>query len=153
VGRGTKLDGFRCLAHRGPHRVALQSRHERPLSRYFPEIVAALGQLDVDVVLDGELVLWRAHRCTHTDVHGVPHRRTLTAMPERLNISLPPHIASRVRQCGARYRGGASEYVARLVQQDELREAARPLARWYGERPTFPEDALAETEAALAEES
>jgi hypothetical protein len=26
--------------------------------RYFPEIVAAVDALDVDVVLDGELVLW-----------------------------------------------------------------------------------------------
>jgi hypothetical protein len=93
------------------------------------------------------------HSCTHAYVQGGPHPRTLTPMPERLNISLDPRIASRVRQCGARYRGGASEYVARLVQQDELREAARPLARWYAERPTFAEDALAETEAALTEES
>lgn len=57
-----KLDGFRCIAHSGPQRVALQSRQLRPLTRYFPEIVAALGQLDVEVVLDGELVLWREGR-------------------------------------------------------------------------------------------
>jgi ATP-dependent DNA ligase len=35
--------------------VALQSRHGRPLDRYFPEIVAALRGRDL--VLDGELVI------------------------------------------------------------------------------------------------
>jgi ATP-dependent DNA ligase len=48
-----KLDGFRCLAHRGEQRVALQSHRQRSLTRYFPEIVTALGALDVEVVLDG----------------------------------------------------------------------------------------------------
>jgi ATP-dependent DNA ligase len=57
-----KFDGFRCLAHRRADRVALQSRQQRPLTRYFPEIVAALEQLDTAVVLDGELVLWREGR-------------------------------------------------------------------------------------------
>jgi ATP-dependent DNA ligase len=57
-----KFDGFRCLAHRRAERVALQSRQQRPLTRYFPEIVTALEQLDTAVVLDGELVLWREGR-------------------------------------------------------------------------------------------
>jgi ATP-dependent DNA ligase len=57
-----KLDGFRCIAHRGDHRVALQSRQQRRLTGYFPEIAAALAELDVEVVLDGELVLWREGR-------------------------------------------------------------------------------------------
>jgi ATP-dependent DNA ligase len=42
--------------------VKLQSRQQRSLTRYFPEIAAAVGALDVDVVLDGELVLWRDGR-------------------------------------------------------------------------------------------
>jgi ATP-dependent DNA ligase len=51
-----KWDGFRCLAfvaERG--RVDLRSRHGRPLARYFPELVAALGTLP-EAVLDGEIV-------------------------------------------------------------------------------------------------
>jgi ATP-dependent DNA ligase len=54
-----KFDGFRCVAFSGGGRVKLQSRQERSLTRYFPEVVAALAELAVDVVLDGELVLWR----------------------------------------------------------------------------------------------
>jgi ATP-dependent DNA ligase len=38
------------------HRVALQPRQQRQLTGYFPEIVAALEELDVEVVLDG--VIW-----------------------------------------------------------------------------------------------
>jgi ATP-dependent DNA ligase len=49
-----KLDGFRCLAFRDGDRVELQSRHGNLLTRYFPEVVAALPR--GAFVVDGELV-------------------------------------------------------------------------------------------------
>src|SRR6187455_131565 len=53
-----KWDGFRCLAFRDGDVVELRSKSGKPLGRYFPEIVAALGALDESrFVLDGELVL------------------------------------------------------------------------------------------------
>jgi ATP-dependent DNA ligase len=52
----TKLDGWRCLAMYDRGRVVLQSRQQRPLSRYFPEVVAAVRELGVDAVFDG--VIW-----------------------------------------------------------------------------------------------
>jgi ATP-dependent DNA ligase len=53
-----KWDGFRCLAFIDRGEVDLRSRHERPFSRYFPEIVEALAALPLtDAVLDGELVV------------------------------------------------------------------------------------------------
>src|SRR6478609_574698 len=53
-----KWDGFRCLAFRDGATVELRSKSGKPLGRYFPEIVAALGALDESrFVLDGELVL------------------------------------------------------------------------------------------------
>jgi ATP-dependent DNA ligase len=48
-----KFDGFRCLAFRGARRVVLQSRQQRPLTRYFPEIARAVSELDREVVVDG----------------------------------------------------------------------------------------------------
>jgi ATP-dependent DNA ligase len=57
-----ELDGFRCITLRSLDTVALQSRQCRSLTRYFPEIVAAVAELDVDVVLDGELVCWNEGR-------------------------------------------------------------------------------------------
>jgi ATP-dependent DNA ligase len=52
-----KWDGFRCLVFRDGDQVDLRSRNDRPLSRYFPEVVAALRSLpEGRVVLDGELL-------------------------------------------------------------------------------------------------
>src|SRR5215210_5217591 len=52
-----KWDGFRCLAFREGDDVELWSRNDRPLARYFPELVAGLGGLDVhQFVIDGEIV-------------------------------------------------------------------------------------------------
>jgi ATP-dependent DNA ligase len=57
-----KWDGFRCVAFRGPGRAVLQSRQQRPLTRYFPEIAGAVSELDREVVDDGELVVWHEGR-------------------------------------------------------------------------------------------
>src|SRR3954449_645308 len=53
-----KWDGFRCLAVRDGDRVELWSRNDRPLARYFPEVVDALLLLpEPRFVLDGELMV------------------------------------------------------------------------------------------------
>ncbi|WP_299052722.1 ATP-dependent DNA ligase [uncultured Nocardioides sp.] len=51
-----KWDGFRCLVFRDGDEVELASRNTKPLTRYFPEVVAAvLAQLPERCVLDGEI--------------------------------------------------------------------------------------------------
>ncbi len=53
-----KWDGFRCLAHRDGKEVVLMSKASRSLSRYFPELLIALGKLRSRYfVLDGEIVI------------------------------------------------------------------------------------------------
>jgi ATP-dependent DNA ligase len=53
-----KWDGFRCLAFRDLNRVDLISKAGKPLTRYFPELVAALASLSAkQFVLDGEIVI------------------------------------------------------------------------------------------------
>jgi ATP-dependent DNA ligase len=53
-----KWDGFRCLAFRGGDEIDLRSRHGRPLARYFPELVEAIGGLPYTrLALDGEVVV------------------------------------------------------------------------------------------------
>jgi ATP-dependent DNA ligase len=55
-----KFDGFRCIVFRDGDEVVLASRNERPMNRYFPEIVeGALKELPDKVVLDGEIILMR----------------------------------------------------------------------------------------------
>lgn len=52
-----KWDGFRCLIFRNGHTVALQSKAGRPLTRYFPELVAEISKLKKpNFVLDGEIL-------------------------------------------------------------------------------------------------
>jgi ATP-dependent DNA ligase len=51
-----KWDGFRSLAWSTPV-LRLDSRNERPLLRYFPELEPALGQLPPGTVVDGEIVV------------------------------------------------------------------------------------------------
>jgi ATP-dependent DNA ligase len=53
-----KWDGFRCLAFRDGAKVELQSKSGRSMSRYFPELTAAIGKLKAKkFVLDGEIVV------------------------------------------------------------------------------------------------
>jgi ATP-dependent DNA ligase len=53
-----KWDGFRCIVFRDGDEVELGSRNERPLTRYFPEVVAAVkANLPERCVVDGEIVI------------------------------------------------------------------------------------------------
>jgi len=53
-----KWDGFRCIIFRDGDEVELGSRNEKPLTRYFPEVVeAALANLPEHCVVDGEIII------------------------------------------------------------------------------------------------
>jgi ATP-dependent DNA ligase len=53
-----KWDGFRALIFRDHEELLIQSRDEKPLNRYFPELEEPLkAQLPAQCVVDGELVI------------------------------------------------------------------------------------------------
>ncbi len=53
-----KWDGFRCIVFRDGDEVELGSRNERPLTRYFPELLDPLrAALPERAVVDGEVVV------------------------------------------------------------------------------------------------
>jgi len=53
-----KWDGFRALIFRDHGEIDIRSRDEKPLNRYFPEVVEALrAQLPPRCALDGEIVI------------------------------------------------------------------------------------------------
>src|SRR5213595_66297 len=53
-----KWDGFRTLVFRDGSEILLQSRDEKPMNRYFPELVEPLAAaLPERCVLDGEVVI------------------------------------------------------------------------------------------------
>src|SRR6202035_4453557 len=53
-----KWDGFRTLVFRDGDEILLQSRDEKPMNRYFPELIAPLeAALPKRCVVDGEIVI------------------------------------------------------------------------------------------------
>jgi ATP-dependent DNA ligase len=56
-----KWDGFRSILFRDGDEVELGSRNERPMTRYFPELVAARAELPPRCVIDGEIVIAAGH--------------------------------------------------------------------------------------------
>jgi ATP-dependent DNA ligase len=55
-----KWDGFRALIFRDHDELTIQSRDEKPLNRFFPELVAPLlAQLPKRCAVDGEIVIAR----------------------------------------------------------------------------------------------
>ncbi len=58
-----KWDGFRTIVFRDGDEVELGSRNERPMTRYFPEVVQAiLANTPQRCVIDGEIVVARGDR-------------------------------------------------------------------------------------------
>jgi ATP-dependent DNA ligase len=57
-----KWDGFRCIVFRDGDDVELGSRNEKPLTRYFPELLDPIrAQLPEQAVVDGEIVIATDH--------------------------------------------------------------------------------------------
>ena len=58
-----KWDGFRAIVFRDGDEVELGSRNERPMTRYFPELVESLqANLPPRCVVDGEVVIIKGNR-------------------------------------------------------------------------------------------
>src|SRR4051812_9372208 len=57
-----KWDGFRSICFRDGDEVELGSRNERPMTRYFPELVDAIkAELPERCVIDGEIIIATDH--------------------------------------------------------------------------------------------
>jgi ATP-dependent DNA ligase len=120
-----KWDGFRCLVFRDGDEVELTSRNTKPLTRYFPEVVAAVReQLPERCVLDGELFVAR------TGSQGA--RLEFEVLQERIHPA-----ASRIDKLAAETPAG---YVAfDLLALGDESYVDRP----FGERRAALEAALA----------
>jgi ATP-dependent DNA ligase len=53
-----KFDGFRTIVFKDGDDVQLQSRNGKPMNRYFPEVVEAVGKMKAErLVMDGEIIV------------------------------------------------------------------------------------------------
>ena len=122
-----KWDGFRALVFRDGDEIHIQSRDEKPLNRYFPELVDALrSQLPERCVLDGEIVI-ATSRGLDFDVLQLrlhPPRRACRCSPRQT----PSSIVFFDLLCGRRPRSAwrrRSRSAARSCSGAGLRRAAR----------------------------
>jgi ATP-dependent DNA ligase len=122
-----KWDGFRTLIFRDGDELFIQSRDEKPLDRYFPELVETLKQqLPKRCVLDGEIVIAK---------DGSLHF-------EDLQLRLHP-AASRVKLL-------STEIPASIVFFDCLSDGKRSLCDVpFNERRAIMEKLLAKIDAPL----
>jgi ATP-dependent DNA ligase len=116
-----KWDGFRAIVFRDGDRVYVQSRDQRPLDRYFPELDAELrASLPARCVVDGEIVIATAH--------GLDF--------DLLQLRLHP-AASRVRKLAAETPASFVAFDLLATDRTDLRAHAQ------AERRRRLEDALA----------
>jgi ATP-dependent DNA ligase len=115
-----KWDGFRCLVFRDGDSIRLESKSQRPLNRYFPDLVEEFRSLKSRLfVLDGEIVI-----------------------PVRGRLSFD-ELLLRVHPAESRVRKLASEHPAMFVAFDLLaNERGKslldlPLAKRRGQLETF----------------
>src|SRR5205814_7420115 len=102
-----KWDGFRCIAFRDGDEVELGSRNERPMNRYFPELVESLKRnLPERCVVDGEIVI-------ATD-HGLDF--------DALQMRIHP-AASRVKKLAAETPSSFVAFDLLALGDDDLRES------------------------------
>src|SRR5689334_826978 len=79
-----KWDGFRAIVFRDGDEVEIGSRNEKPMTRYFPELVAAVkANLPEKCVVDGEIVIVQGERLEfevlQQRIHPAASRITLLA--------------------------------------------------------------------------
>lgn len=116
-----KWDGFRTVVFRDRDEVELGSRNERPMTRYFPELVESLrSNLPERCVVDGEIILVRDGRLD------------FDALQQRIHPA-----ASRVKMLAEQTPAAFVAFDLLALGDDDL--TGRP----FGERRALLEQALA----------
>jgi ATP-dependent DNA ligase len=122
-----KWDGFRCLAFRDRELVDLRSRNDRPLARYFPEVVAAVAALpEPRLVLDGEVLVIVDGRADFSALLGRLH--PAASRVERLVREVPAaYVAFDLLALGDRDLRAAPFAERRALLETVLATAPEPM--------------------------
>ena len=124
-----KWDGFRSIVFRSGDLVEIGSRNEKPMTRYFPEVVeAALANLPEKCVVDGEIIVVRPGE-------------------DRLDFDL---LSQRIHPAASRVKKLSVETPAQFVVFDLLALGEDDLTgRPFRERRALLEEALADAQAPI----
>ena len=122
-----KWDGFRCIVFRDGDDIELGSRNERPLTRYFPELLDPMReQLPERCVVDGEIVI---------------------IGPERLEFD---QLQQRIHPAASRITRLAAETPSCFMAFDMLAVGDRDLMEEpFGDRRAVLQDALKRVHGSL----
>jgi len=116
-----KWDGFRTIVFKDGDEIELGSRNERPMTRYFPELVEALREnLPGRCVVDGEIIL------------AIDGRLDFEALQQRIHPA-----DSRVRMLAERTPASFVGFDLLAIGDEDL------MGRPFVERRTLLEEALA----------
>jgi ATP-dependent DNA ligase len=116
-----KWDGFRTIVFKDGDEIELGSRNERPMTRYFPELVEALREnLPDRCVVDGEIIL------------AIDGRLDFDALQQRIHPA-----DSRVRMLAERTPASFVGFDLLAIGDEDL------MGRPFVERRTLLEEALA----------
>src|SRR5438105_6197702 len=122
-----KWDGFRALVFRDGDEILIQSRDEKPLNRYFPELLDSLrSALPARCVLDGEVVIVKENELDFDALQLRLH--PAASRVKLLSQQTPsPHVVFDLLCVGDRdYRGEAFQ-TRRLELESLLSSAAPPI--------------------------
>ncbi len=122
-----KWDGFRCVVFRSGPEVVLGSRNEKPLTRYFPEMIGPfLEQLPERCVLDGELIVITDD---HLDFDGLQQRiHPAESRISKLAVATPASfVAFDILALGHEDLRSQPFGQRRVILADVLAEASPPL--------------------------
>ena len=122
-----KWDGFRCVIFRDGDEVELGSRNEKPLTRYFPEVVAAVKQnLPERCVVDGEIVIATGKGLDFVALLQRIH--PADSRVQKLALETPASfIAFDLLALGDEDLTGQPQSQRRTALEDALEEAAPPV--------------------------
>ena len=122
-----KWDGFRCVIFRDGDEVELGSRNEKPLTRYFPEVVAAVKQnLPERCVVDGEIVIAAGKGLDFVALLQRIH--PADSRVQKLALETPASfIAFDLLALGDEDLTGRPQSQRRTALEDALEEAAPPV--------------------------
>ncbi len=124
-----KWDGFRCIAFRDGDSVELQSKAGQPLTRYFPELEAALRAVPATpFILDGEIVIFQGDHLNFDDllqrIHPAASRVNMLAKKTPARFIVFDLIAdsggeSLLDQPLAKRRDALEQFAAKLLSKNE----------------------------------
>ena len=121
-----KWDGFRALVFRDGDEILIQSRDEKPLNRYFPDLLEPLrSALPARCVLDGEIVIVTERRARLRCAATPPASGRIAS---EASVSADSGIDSCSSICFAREIGicGANHFESRRRELESLLSSAAP---------------------------